>query len=186
MREVLPKAATLLNAFDLNGSILDEGGIYFQRYLSFFRQQFLGQSRFDGAAFGTSAMMCLGLGSGFTPSFDDFVSGFLCVFNIGAVALQLPPVVIDVADAEKRTGWASARLLDYMQKGFMDEDVERVVSAFYGGKGDSFILSLEDVIGRGHSSGLDISVGIVMAAAVILDFLGPGLIVPRVAKALGF
>jgi hypothetical protein len=182
----LPAACSLLRALDLKESILDDEGKAYQRYRAFFRQAFVAQEGFDGAEFVARAKGLLGLGSGFTPSFDDFLAGFLCTFNSGAALSGQRELLVDVGEAESRSGWASARLLDYMQRGLMDEDIESVVSTFYSGRGDPFLLSLEDVVSRGHSSGLDMAVGVLMACSTILDLSEHGSLAAKTALSLGF
>jgi hypothetical protein len=173
LKESLPAASALLGVFNLPESILDADGKAFDSYRSFVDAVFLG-SPFDAASFLGRAYGLLGLGSGFTPSFDDFIAGFLCLYNAGMAIMKRSPLYVDVKEAEKRTSWASAKLLGYMQHGLMDEDVESVVSSFIRGDGDAYILSLEDVVARGHSSGLDMAVGMVLASSTIIDLIDHG------------
>jgi len=182
----LPAAAALLKTFDLKESILDKSGRAYDSYRGFVRETFLAAEGFEPRLFLRFAYPLLGMGSGFTPSFDDFVAGFLCMFNMGGALTGLSPILVDPDEAQKRTSWASSRLLDYMQRGLMDEEVEAVVSSFYGGDGDTFILSLEDVVSRGHSSGLDMSVGMVLAAAAVLGLTEHGSAVANVSRSLGY
>jgi hypothetical protein len=179
-------AACLLVVFDLKESILDAGGKAFDRYRSFFMDAFVRPTTFDESLFMESAYGLLGIGSGFTPSFDDFVSGFLCMYNAGNRFFRRAPLIMDIAEAERRTSWASARLLDYMQHDLMDEDVEAVVSSFFAGDGDGLLLGLEDVVSRGHSSGLDMSVGMLVASSVVLDDLDHGSFTSNLGRSMGF
>jgi hypothetical protein len=172
--------------FNLPESILDADGRAFETYRSFINAVFLPSSPFDEASFLGKGYGLLGLGSGFTPSFDDFVAGFLCVYNAGSRLLGRSQLFVDVMEAQKRTSWASARLLDYMQHGLMDEVVESVVTSFFRGDGDAYILSLQDVVARGHSSGLDMSVGIVLASSAILDLIDHGSLAAMMSKSMGF
>jgi hypothetical protein len=178
-------AAALLQAFNLKDSILDKGGRAYEDYRSFFEET-LAPSPFDVRRFERNALKLVGLGSGFTPSFDDFLSGFLCVFNLAAVVMGEGPVVLDHAELRRRTNWPSAKLMDYMQEGLMDEDVEAVVASFFTGDGDALLFDLQDVVGRGHSSGLDLATGLVASAAVVLDLMNHGSLAPKVVSALGF
>lgn len=186
LREKLPAAAALLRVFNLPESILDANGRAFETYRSFINTVFLPSSPFDEASFLGRAYGLLGLGSGFTPSFDDFVAGFLCMYNAGNRLLGRSQLLVDAAEAQKRTSWASAKLLDYMRHGLMDEDVESVVSSFLRGEGDAYILSLQDVVARGHSSGLDMSVGMVLASSTILDLIDHGFLAAKMSKSMGF
>jgi hypothetical protein len=186
LKDMLPAAAALLRAFNLPESILDADGRAFETYRSFVNAVFLPTSPFDEASFLGKGYGLLGLGSGFTPSFDDFMAGFLCTYNAGNALLKRSKLFVDAAEAQKKTSWASAKLLDYMQHGLMDEVVESVVSSFLRGDGDAYILSLQDVVARGHSSGLDMSVGIVLASATIFDLIDHGSLAAKLSKSMGF
>jgi hypothetical protein len=184
LRERLPAAAALLRVFNLPESLLDADGKAFESYRSFMGSTFL-SGPFDEAAFVGRACPLLGLGSGFTPSFDDFVAGFLCLYNAGMELHRRSPLYISADEAQKRTSWASAKLLDYMQHGLMDEDVESVVTSFFRGDGEAYIMSLQEVVARGHSSGLDMSVGMVLASSTILDVMDHGSLAAKLSKSMG-
>jgi len=182
----IPAACSMVGVMNLRESILDGRGRAFPEYAAFFRSCFLSGRPFDGNGFLEKSYEMLGLGFGFTPSFDDFLAGFLCLYDPGAALVGEKMLLVDVGRAEKRTSWASSRLLSYMQQGLVDEEVERVVSSLYEGEGEAFLDGLEDVLGRGHSSGLDMAVGMVMGAATFLDLVGRGSLAARAARAMGF
>jgi len=179
-------SATLLQAFNLQGSMVDETSPAFTQYRAFFRENFIRPPGFSSPTFMRNAVGLLGLGSGFTPSFDDFLSGFLCLYNLASSRLGFEPMRLDPLEVESRTSWASAKLVEHMQEGEMDEDVEALVASAFRGDGDAFVLSVEEVVGRGHSSGLDLSCGLVMAAAVVQDMLTAKGLASTVAGRLGF
>jgi hypothetical protein len=183
---VVMAASTMLQALNLSESFVDVEGKAFAQYSSFLRGTFSIEAPFSPEKFLEGATERLGLGGGFTPSFDDFAAGFLCIYNLGRRLLRRKPLLIEAGAAVGRTSWASARLLEYMQRGLMDEEVEGVASALFRGDGDSFLLSMEDVISRGHSSGLDMSVGMVLASAVVVDPLSESYLAARAVGQMGF
>jgi len=112
-----------------------------------------------------SYVRLLGLGEGFTPSGDDFLSGFIPTINfLTPFKVFLSPRVL-----LRSTSWASAMLLDYAQRGFVDEALARVIRSAAAGDGDGFLHGILDLARRGHTSGLDISVGAVLAISAVRE-----------------
>jgi hypothetical protein len=110
----------------------------------------------------------IGKGGGFTPAGDDFVGGFAAAFNHVARKTGVREIRLPRNELEKRTVPESAALIDYAQRGYVDEEVERlIISAFGGGPG--FFDKLLQVARRGHTSGIDMSSGVVLSAAVCRD-----------------
>jgi hypothetical protein len=179
-------AASLLQTFNLGESILDPRGMAYGAYESFFKEVFAPGELFGEGKFRTRALSLVGLGSGFTPSFDDFLSGFLCLYNLSTVLMGGEPMLFGLSSLQERTSWASSRLLDYMQHCEMDEDVEKVVASVLKGDGDGLLFAIQDVVGRGHSSGLDMSAGLLTASAVVLEGMGLPAVCEKVIHALGF
>lgn len=111
----------------------------------------------------------LGLGNGFTPSGDDFVGSFAAAFNHMARVEGKPEIRLPRLEILRRTVPESAALLDYAQRGEVDEDLGSLVLSATGGRAGGFFEDLLRVAGRGHTSGLDMSVGVLLCAAAVRD-----------------
>jgi hypothetical protein len=70
---------------------------------------------------------------------------------------------------EGKTSWISAKLLDYMQHLVLDEKVDGLIASAVAGDGDAMILAVEALLPRGHTSGIDICVGAILALALMKD-----------------
>ncbi len=105
----------------------------------------------------------LGLGRGFTPAGDDFLAGFLTTLNTyGSTFVSLP-----VEEILKLTSWASGMLLYYSHRGFYDESLSYLLKALTGEC--SLFDSLISMVRLGHTSGIDASLGVVIAAAMLVE-----------------
>lgn len=105
----------------------------------------------------------LGLGGGFTPSGDDFLAGFLTTINM----LTEHKITIDRDELLRHTSWASALLLDYAQRGFVDETLANLLLSIHNGDGEGLITHVLALARRGHSSGIDASLGVLIATAAL-------------------
>lgn len=126
----------------------------------------------------------LGLGVGFTPSGDDFVAGLLASFNVLSYRAKEKPVVIEWQVLRSRTSWISARLIDYMQKRLVDETVERCIRSVAAGEKDAAVDAVIDLASRGHTSGTDISIGLLSGASLFLEGLRGGRLFQGLTKVL--
>jgi len=120
-------------------------------------------------AFYEAALKIVGLGSGFTPSGDDTLGGFLAAYNSLAPTIGRSLVLLDFATLQNKTSWISAKLLDYMQRQIFDEQVRSLIDSAAKGDGNALILALETLLPRGHASGVDISTGALLALGLIHD-----------------
>ncbi len=107
-------------------------------------------------------MKIVGLGGGFTPSGDDFYTGYLAslvyhekVRGRSNTALIIPDVVLN------RTTWASRRLIQYAAKGIFDEAIEELLKNMYEGSIERTVNSLIQLARRGHTSGFYLAVGLI-------------------------
>jgi hypothetical protein len=121
--------------------------------------------------FRDAALKIVGLGSGFTPSGDDTLGGFLATYNSLAKTIQRAPVLLDPGLLEERTSWISAKLLDYMQHLILDEQLRLLIDSATSGDQDAVVIVLETLLPRGHTSGIDIAVGVVLALSLIRDIM---------------
>ncbi|MGD0397219.1 MAG: DUF2877 domain-containing protein [Nitrososphaerales archaeon] len=110
----------------------------------------------------------IGLGGGFTPAGDDFVGGFAAAFNYVARTTGRAEIRLPKPELEKRTVPESAALIDYAQRGYVDEELERLIISAFGGR-PGFFDNLLQVARRGHTSGIDVSSGVLLSAAVCRD-----------------
>ena len=119
--------------------------------------------------FRDAALRIAGSGSGFTPSGDDTLGGFLAIYNSFAEAMGRAPVLLDSKLLEDRTSWISAKLLDYMQRLILDEQLRLLIDSASSGDQDAVVIVLETLLPRGHTSGIDIAVGVILALSLIRD-----------------
>ena len=109
----------------------------------------------------------IGRGGGFTPAGDDFVGGFVATFNFFARCTRARQISIPPLLLAGRTVPESAALLSYASKGYVDEPFERLILAVLNGR--AFFDDLLEVAHRGHTSGIDASLGAVLAGAALSD-----------------
>jgi hypothetical protein len=109
----------------------------------------------------------IGRGVGFTPAGDDLVGGFVATFNYFARCTGARQISIPLRLLEGRTVPESAALLSYASKGYVDEPFERLILGVLGGR--AFFDDILEVAHRGHTSGIDASVGVVLAGAALSD-----------------
>lgn len=176
----------LLKILDTSGSSLDRDGLAHHGVADFVRKGVLplccGHAE---RQFQEAALNIVGLGSGFTPSGDDVLGGFLAAYNSMAPALSRPRILLDFSSLEVKTTWISAKLLDYMQRLILDEGIRSAIDSASKGDGDAVILGLENLFQRGHSSGIDISVGAVLGLSLALDITFTRRGIRRMADELG-
>jgi hypothetical protein len=122
-----------------------------------------------GVTNGKNFLPLVGAGGGFTPAGDDFVGGFAALFNHVAALKKWDTIRLPRHELEARTVPESAALLDAAQEGFVDEEVERLILSALGRRPDNFFQHLLGVARRGHTSGIDVSLGILMAAGVVRE-----------------
>lgn len=111
----------------------------------------------------------IGLGGGFTPAGDDLVGGFAAALNHAARLKGEPLVFFSRSDLAGRTIPESAALLDYAARGYVDEELERLILSAFGERRGSFLDNLLSVASRGHTSGIDMSLGVVLCVAALSD-----------------
>ena len=105
----------------------------------------------------------VGRGGGFTPAGDDFRAGFTSAFNYVALSRRARRIVIPKRLASPRTVPESAAIMVYSSRGYVDEGMERLILGSLGGR--EFTGDLMTLAARGHTSGLDMSLGVLLAEA---------------------
>lgn len=113
--------------------------------------------------------LLLGTGEGFTPSGDDFLLGFISILNIFDERFQIPRIILEDEILFKHTTWVSAMFLKYAQQENYDENVHQVLNTMSSRDEAGFVDFLLQLARRGHTSGLDISLGILTGLASIID-----------------
>jgi hypothetical protein len=108
----------------------------------------------------------VGRGGGFTPAGDDFTAGFTAAFNYIARSKRSRRIFIPKKLASSRTVPESAAIMVYSSRGYVDEGMERLILDSLGGRG--FFNDLMSLASRGHTSGIDMSLGALLAEAVEL------------------
>ncbi|WP_316568818.1 DUF2877 domain-containing protein [Neobacillus sp. YIM B06451] len=109
-----------------------------------------------------SAIRLIGLGSGLTPSGDDFLVGLFTVLNIPNSPIFEYRRLADqvVRDATSLTNDISFMALKKASKGHVRESMNHLVKSIFTGGDEEFILSLNKVLSIGSTSGTDIALGI--------------------------
>ncbi len=119
----------------------------------------------------TKYLPLIGRGGGFTPAGDDFVAGFLATYNFVARSRRSRAVSIPRSLVYPRTVPESAAIIVYAAQGYVDEGLERLILASLGERG-SFYGELLEVARRGHTSGIDMSLGVLLCEATLSDLEG--------------
>lgn len=114
----------------------------------------------------------LGVGFGFTPSTDDFVSGLLAFLNIFLIKYKLAaPLKIPLNILELKTTWVSSRLINYNQHGLLIEPLDNAISAILRGNLNEFFNFFLDNLSIGHTSGIDMFLGVLTALTTCYNLM---------------
>lgn len=185
-RDALYVATTILSIVDADQSVLDNRSIAHRGVCQFVLAGILPLLDSDNCEpFRRTAEIIVGLGAGFTPSGDDVLAGFLATYNSLSRTVSRPKILMDFELLKKRTSWISAKLLDYMQRGVFDDQVACLIRSVGSANKDKFVVSLETILPRGHTSGVDIVVGSVLAASLLLDVANNGHETETIVRRLG-
>jgi hypothetical protein len=184
-KSTLRLASLLLMIIDNGLSVLDSQALAHAGVSKFVTDGLLPFLREnDQALFRSTALSIVGLGTGFTPSGDDLLGGFLAAYNRFIESTGHQTITIGFDLLETRTQWISAKLLDYMQREILDDQVLSLIEASTSQESDAFILALESLLPRGHTSGIDILVGMLLALGSIHDIVRKDNITEVLAKNL--
>lgn len=171
IREALNMTAMILRILDTKGSVLDESGLTYIATVEFLQNGIVPLRLSDVEQLKQAAETLVGLGSGFTPSGDDLLGGFLAAYNSLAEGIGRQRILLDLDMLKSKTSWISAKLLDYMQRLILDEQMQQIIASGVSGNGDELISALESLVARGHTSGIDIAVGAVLALSAARDIV---------------
>jgi hypothetical protein len=127
--------------------------------------------------------MC-GRGPGFTPSGDDFICGFSALFNWLSQNRKRPPVSLPIKRVCNLTTWISFKFIEYYQNLIVDEQIQGLINSIGERRPDRFMSLLTTLSRRGHTSGIDIGTGLIVALFTYSDrFVGTELL-PKVQSFL--
>lgn len=173
LSDSLSLTSFLLAIINTSQSVLDPGGLAHERVTAFVRDGIFSLRTCNGSSdtFCRAAMKIVGLGYGFTPSGDDLLGGFLATYNSLARSINREPILLEFGELRERTSWISAMLLDYMQRLVLDEQIDGAITCAAEGRVDALVEAIELLFSRGHTSGIDIATGIVLALSLIQDLV---------------
>ncbi len=117
-------------------------------------------------------MGLVGRGGGFTPAGDDFLGGFLATFNFVARQRGRKEVSIPQRLLFDSTVPESAAMLSHAAGGYVDEAMEGLILSSTGPRKDGFHRELLSVARRGHTSGIDMSLGVMLCEAALSEDAG--------------
>ena len=162
--------STILRIIENAGSVLDPSQIILHDSISDFVENAIIplRTREFPSDFASAASKIIGLGTGFTPSGDDFLLGFLLIYNSLAPSITRTPICLDIALLASRTNWISAKLLDYAQHLQVDDQLLHLVQSMSDECEDT-VTAVESLIPRGHTSGIDMATGAVFGMSITSD-----------------
>ena len=170
MGTAIRTASIILKIVDATQSVLDPNSLAHGGTRAFVVNGVLTLGHPDSEKqFREAALRIVGLGSGFTPSGDDMLGGFLAAYNSLAATVDRARILLDLSQLKGKTSWVSAKLLDYMQRLVLDEQMSCIIDAAAEGNEDALVAGFESLLPRGHTSGIDISVGAILAFSLLRD-----------------
>jgi len=119
----------------------------------------------------------VGLGSGLTPSGDDFLCGFAAsiVWTVRSGSGNeniLGKIEKAIKKHSRATNLLSSQLLEHALRGEVDERVERFLKAMFGESDENLRFLTEQVVRIGETSGVDMLLGLMLGMEVGLGFIG--------------
>lgn len=159
-------AADLLSILAVEGCLVDSSSPFLERASKQIRNIMRTAKTGNFIDLQDAITGIVGLGSGSTPSGDDFLAGFLyCLRQVdGTRNCRVMTITIG-----SKTSWHSRKFIEYAQEGFVIEPLEAFVNVLLSGTEETITESILDLSKIGHSSGLDAAIGVVIAASVMLD-----------------
>ena len=154
-----------INLFDTSGSILDKHSPFFNELSYSIMSISESTQKHDLIKLSNLLSGIVGLGNGFTPSGDDFIVGFLFCLNRILLCSNHDNVKFVIMG---NTNWASKKFIDYSQNGIVIEPLEVFVNFLLSGENEKKI-PLMDLLQIGKSSGIDASIGAIIATVFVFD-----------------
>ena len=154
-----------INLFDTAGSILDNNSPFFNDLSVSITTISESTQKHELNKLSDQLSSIVGLGNGFTPSGDDFIVGFLfCLNRILSCTNHKDTKFVIMGN----TNWASKKFIGYSQNGIVIEPLELFVNFLLSGENKTK-FPLMDLIQVGKSSGIDASIGAIIAAVFVFD-----------------
>ncbi len=154
-----------INLFDTAGSILDNNSPFFNDLSVSITTISESTQKHELNKLSDQLSSIVGLGNGFTPSGDDFIVGFLfCLNRILSCTNHKDTKFVIMGN----TNWASKKFIGYSQNGIVIEPLELFVNFLLSGENKTK-FPLMDLIQVGKSSGIDASIGAIMATVFVFD-----------------
>jgi Protein of unknown function (DUF2877) len=110
-----------------------------------------------------------GRGPGYTPSGDDFICGYCCLFNNLAIFLDIEKITLPHKKIANSTTWISCKFIQYYKRCIVDEQIQEMLNSIYSGDTEKYMSLLHQISYRGHTSGADIALGMTAALYTIVD-----------------
>lgn len=110
-----------------------------------------------------------GKGPGFTPAGDDFIAGYLAMFNWLFGTTKLADSVIPGTEFLRLTTWTSFKLMEYSARNLLDDQAQVMINCVACNNIDAYIRTIKLISKRGHTSGLDFATGMTLALFTIVD-----------------
>ena len=124
-------------------------------------------SEFSAFMAGILNKLC-GRGPGYTPAGDDYITGFLAMFNWAAKCLDFDIIKLPRYYAEL-TSWTSYKLMECGMECLCDEEMQSIINSVARGSANEYFKNMGTLSHRGHTSGLDLVTGMTCALYTILD-----------------
>ena len=154
-----------INLIDISGSIIDNHSPFFNELSDSIRSISESTQKYELKKLSEQLSCIVGLGNGFTPSGDDFIVGFLfCLNRILSCSNHKYAKFVIVGN----TNWASKKFIDYSQNDIVIEPLEMFVNFLLSGENETK-FPLMDLIQVGKSSGIDASIGAIIATVFVFD-----------------
>ena len=154
-----------INILDTLGSILDNHSPFFNELSYSIRSISESTQKRDLMKLSNQLSGIVGLGNGFTPSGDDFIVGFLFCLNRILLCTNHKDAKFVIMG---NTNWASKKFIDYSQNGIVIEPLEMFVNFLLSGENETK-FPLMDLLQIGKSSGIDASIGAIIATVFVFD-----------------
>jgi len=154
-----------INLIDISGSIIDNHSPFFNELSDSIRSISESTQKYELKKLSEQLSCIVGLGNGFTPSGDDFIVGFLfCLNRILSCSNHKYAKFVIVGN----TNWASKKFIDYSQNDIVIEPLEVFVNFLLSGENETK-FPLMDLLQIGKSSGIDASIGAIIATVFVFD-----------------
>jgi hypothetical protein len=110
-----------------------------------------------------------GMGPGYTPSGDDFISGYCVLFNKLTDFSDATNITLHRKRVINSTTWMSSKFIEYYEKCIVDEQIQKMINSIFIGDPEKYMSLLCQISYRGHTSGADIGIGMTAALYTIID-----------------